>query len=91
PRLPWEVIERAIDQSRGSVETLRSLALTCHQLLPRTRIVLFSRVQFNDRDHVFAFVDFLQENSHLMPFIRSIAVWPSDLAPFPLLYILPNL
>ena len=91
PRLPWEVIERAIDHSRGRSKTLRSVALTCRQLLARTRLVMFVHVRFDNRDHVFAFVEFLQENSHLMLIVHSITVWPSDLAPFPLLHILPNL
>ena len=90
-RLPWEVIERVIDHSRGHPKTLKILALTCRQLLPRTRLFMFSSIRFDSRDHVFAFVDFLQKNPHLMPVVRSIVVWPPDLAPFPLLHILPNL
>ncbi|KAI1783219.1 hypothetical protein LXA43DRAFT_956510 [Ganoderma leucocontextum] len=100
PRLPWEVIERVINHSAGRPKTLQSLALTCRQLRPRSRIVMFARVQFKDRDNVFAFVDFLQDNPHLpmpicahspMPVVRSIIVRPVDFAPFPLLHILPNL
>ncbi len=91
PLLPWEVIERAVDQFHGHPKTLRSLALTCRQLLPRTRVVMFARVRFETREHVFAFVDFLQKNPLLKPVVRSIAVWPPDLAPVPLLRILPSL
>ena len=90
-RLPWEVIERVVDHSYGRPETLKSFTLTCRQLLPGTRRVIFTHVQFNSRDHVFAFVDFLRENPHLIPVVHSITVWPPDLAPVPLLSILPNL
>ena len=91
PRLPWAVIERVIKYSRDHPRTLWSLSLTCHQLLPRTRVVMFARVRFRSREHVFAFVSFLAQNPDLMPFVRSIAIWPTDLAPVPLLRILPNL
>lgn len=52
---------------------------------------MFTRVRFKSRDHLFAFVDFLQDNPHLKPIVRSFIVQPIDLAPFPLLYILSNL
>ena len=91
PRVPWEVIEQVIDRSRDRPKTLQSLVLTCRQLLPHTRLIIFDRVRFNSRAHVFAFVDFLRENPHLMPVVRSIIIWPPDLAPFPLLSILPSL
>ena len=91
PRLPWEVMERAIEYSRGHLKTLWSLALTCRQLLPRARLVMFSHVRFGTRDHVFAFVDYLHQNPHLKPAVRSITVWPPNLAPIPLLRILPSL
>ncbi|KAM5533772.1 hypothetical protein V8D89_012547, partial [Ganoderma adspersum] len=35
--------------------------------------------------------DFLQDNPHLKPFITSVTVRPTDLAPFPLLHILSAL
>ncbi|KAI1781619.1 hypothetical protein LXA43DRAFT_908258 [Ganoderma leucocontextum] len=91
PQLPWEVIERIIDHSGDHPKSLRSFSLTCRQLRPRSRCVLFTRLDFKSRDCVFAFVDFLQDNPHLTPFVRSIVVRPSDFAPFPLLHILPNL
>ena len=91
PRLPWEVIERVIDHSRGRAKTLKNLALTCRQLLPRTRLMMFAYIRFNSRDDVFAFVDLLKTNPHLLPVVCSIKVWPPDLAPFPLLHMLPSL
>ena len=35
--------------------------------------------------------DFLKDHPHLLPLVRTIAVHPEELAPFPLLRILPNL
>ena len=52
---------------------------------------MFARVWFENRDHVFTFVDFLQKNPYLKLAVHSIAVWPPDLAPIPLLHILPSL
>ena len=91
PRLPWEVIERVIDQSSGHSATLRSFSLTCRQLRPRSRCMLFSRVEFKNKDQVFAFVDFLQGNPHIKPFVHSVVVEPTDFPPFPLLHLLSNL
>ncbi|KAI1787452.1 hypothetical protein LXA43DRAFT_896224 [Ganoderma leucocontextum] len=91
PRLPWQVIQRVIDHSGGHANTLRSLSLACHRLRPHSCCVMFARVRFKGRDHVFAFLDFLQDNPHLKPVVRSIVVRPTDLAPSPLLRILPSL
>ncbi len=91
PRLPWEVIERVIYHSQCRPNALRNFALTCRQLRPRSHLLMFAQVRFKNRDHVLAFVDFLHDNPHLKPAVRSIAVGPNDLAPFPLLYILPSL
>lgn len=91
PRLPWEVIERVIDRSGEDPKSLCNLSLTCHQLHPRSRCLLFTRLDFKSRDSVFAFVDFLQDNPHLKRSVRSIVVRPDDFAPWPLLHILPNL
>ncbi|KAI1785777.1 hypothetical protein LXA43DRAFT_104173, partial [Ganoderma leucocontextum] len=90
-QLPWEVIERVIDHSGGHPNTLRSLSLTCSQLRPRSRCLMFSRVDLRSRNAVFEFLDFLQDNPILKSFVRSIVVQPDDLAPFPLLHILSNL
>ena len=91
PRLPWEVIERVIDRSGDDPKSLCSLSLTCRQLHPRSRRLLFTRLDFKSRDRVFAFVDFIQDNPHLKRSVRSIVVRPADFAPWPLLHILPNL
>ena len=92
PRLPWEVIERVIDHSRDHPSSLCSLSLTCCQLVPRSRCVMLEAgVDLKTRDHIFALVDFLQDNPLLKPFINSIIVRLTDFAPFPLLHILPHL
>ena len=91
PRLPWEVIERIINHSGDHPQTLCSLALTCRQLRPRSRCLMVSRAVFKSRDHIFAFVDFLDGNPHLKPLVHSIVVELMDFPPFPLLHILSNL
>ncbi|KAI1781564.1 WD40-repeat-containing domain protein [Ganoderma leucocontextum] len=91
PQIPWEVIERIIDHSGGSSNTLRSFSSTCRQLLPRSRRMLFAHLYLKNRDHAFEFVDYLQENPNLKPVVRSVVFRPDDFAPFPLLHILPSL
>lgn len=91
PQLPWEVIEQTINHCRGHPKMLWSLSITCHQLLPRTCLMMFAHVWFENRDHVFVFVDFLQKNPFLKLAIHLIAIWPPNLAPIPLLRILPSL
>ena len=89
-RLPWEVIERVIDHSARRPKTLRCLTLTCRQLLPRTRLVMFARVRLKNTDQVFDFIDFLYRNPHLSPVVRSVVFSPSSFGPS-LLHMLPNL
>ena len=91
PRLPWEVIERVIDLSCDNSPTLRSFSLTCRQLHPRSRCAMFARVDLSSRDRIFAFLDFLQDNPYLIPFVRSVVAQPLDFAPFPLLRVLSSL
>ena len=91
PRLPWEVIERVIAHARECPETLHHFSLTCHQLCPHSRSMLFARVSLKSRVDVFAFVDFIQDNPQLNSFVHSIVVQPNDFAPFPLLHVLTNL
>ena len=90
PRLPWEVIERAIGFSAGRPNTLCSLALTCRQLRPRSHAVMFSRVQLKSGAHVFTFVAFLQANPELKPLVHTLIVTPAAFGPS-LLYVLPNI
>lgn len=90
PRLSWELIEQVIDLSGRRPNTLCSLSLTCRQLRPRSRLVMFSRVQLESSDHVFAFVAFLLANPELRPFVHTVIVTPAAFGPS-LLYILPNL
>lgn len=91
PRLPWEVIERVVDLFCDDFRTLHSFSLTCRELRPRSRCVMFSRVDLRSRDRIFAFIDFLQDKPYLIPFVRSVIVHPLDFAPFPLLHILSRL
>ena len=90
PRLSWELIEQVIDLSSRRPNTLCSLSLTCRQLRPRSRLVMFSHVQLESSDHVFAFVAFLLANPELRPFVHTVIVTPAAFGPS-LLHILPNL
>ena len=90
PRLPWEVIERVIDLSGSRMQTLCSLALTCSQLRPRSRLVMFGRVQLKSSDRVIAFIAFLLANPQLKSLVHTINVTPAAFGPS-LLYMLPNL
>ncbi|PIL29692.1 hypothetical protein GSI_08130 [Ganoderma sinense ZZ0214-1] len=51
---------------------------------------MFSRVQLESNDHVFAFVAFLQANPELKPLVHTIITTPAAFGPS-LLYVLPNL
>ena len=92
PRVPIEVIERIISHAGDDPGTLHGFSLTCRTLRPRSFCLMLAYgVKFNSRNHVFDFCDFLKDHPHLPPLVHSIAVHPEDLAPFPLLRILPNL
>ncbi|KAM5530353.1 hypothetical protein V8D89_015972, partial [Ganoderma adspersum] len=90
PRLPWEVIERVIDNSVRRPNTLCSISLTCRQLRPRSHLAMFRRIQLESSDHVFAFVAFLLANPQLKPLVCTIIVTPTAFGPS-LLSILPNI
>ena len=89
-RLPWEVIEHVIEYSRGRPNTLCSLSLTCRQLLPRSRCAMISCVQLKCSDRVLSFIEYLQANPTLRPFVHTIVVSLASFAPS-LLYMLTNL
>ena len=92
PLLPWEVIERVISHSSDDFKTLRNFSLTCHDLRPRAFCFLVAYyVYFKGRDRIFDFCDFLRDNPHLKPFIRSVTMEFRDFSPCPLLSIVPNL
>ena len=91
PVLPWEVIERVIDHSAGCTATLCSFALSCHQLHPRSSLLLFSDVRLISRKQLFTFCDILQAQPELQPLVRSVELPPGEFSPFPLLAILHNL
>ena len=91
PLLPWEVIERIINHSGDHPTTLHNFSLTCRSLRPRALCLLVAHVVFKSRLSIFSFCDFIEAKPHLNPLVRSITVNPNDFAPFPCLYILPNL
>ena len=90
PHLPWELIERVVDLSRGRPHTLCSFSLTCRQLCSRSRLLMLARVQLENADRVFAFVAFLLANPELKASVHTIIVTPADFVPS-LLCILPDL
>ena len=91
PVLPWEVIERVVDQSCDDSGTLRNFSLTCRQLRPRSISYIFCHFDLKTRDKVFAICEYLLRKPHLRPLVRSIAVHPSHFLPCPLLRVLHNL
>ena len=91
PALPWEVIERVIDQSSEHVLSLRNFALTCHQLYPRSIFALFYNAKLESRKQIFAFCDVLQAKHELRPIVDTLSIHVEEFAPFPLLSLLPSL
>ena len=91
PVLPWEVIERVIDQSCDDPSTLHNVSLTCRQLRPRSISHMFRHFDLKTRDHVFSLCEYLLRKSHLRQLVRSIAIHPSYFMPCPLLHVLYNL
>ena len=89
--LPWEVIERVIDHSADSTETLYSFALTCRDLRPHSTILLLRCIKPKTRDQLFAICAMLKTNPHLQPCVRSASIPVHEFSPHPLLRILPNL
>ena len=89
--LPWEVIERVIDHSAGHTRTLRSFALTCRDLNPRSAIHLFRHLKFKKRDQIFALCDVLRAKPHLQQCVESVSVHIDEYSPHPLLRMLPHL
>ncbi|TBU22375.1 hypothetical protein BD311DRAFT_152313, partial [Dichomitus squalens] len=91
PALPWEVIERAIDHCSGDKAALCALALTCSQLHPRSRFVLFTNVDIETQEQLKRFYDAVHAQPHLRPLVRSLSFLWDEFSPFPLLSILPGL
>ena len=91
PCLPWEVIERVIKHSGDNLKTLCSFSVSCRQLRPQSRCSMFTRVDLTKgMDRVFEFIDLLQANAELKPFVNSVIFSPTSFGSS-LLYILPNL
>lgn len=91
PALPWEVIEMVIGHSANSVVTLYSLTLTCRNLRPYSTILLFCRVELQNRVQLFDLCMVLQAKPHLQPCVQSVSIPIDEFSPHPLLSILPNL
>ncbi|TBU44376.1 hypothetical protein BD309DRAFT_813266, partial [Dichomitus squalens] len=91
PALPWEVIERVIDLCSNDKTALRGVALTCIQLYPRSRFVLFTNVKLRSANQLMKFYDAVQAQPHLQPVVQSLS-FPWGIVPSPqLLSILPGL
>ena len=90
--LPWEIIERVIENASDDRDLLRSFSLTCRQLRPRSFNLIIAQYVFLDsRDKVSDFCDFLLKRTELKSLIHSIAISPADFPPFPLVKVLPHL
>ena len=89
--LPWEVIERVIDHSAGDTKTLRSFALTCRDLHPRSINTLYRHRKFERRDQIFDLCDMLRAKPHLQACVQSVFIPIDQFSPHPLLRMLPHL
>ncbi|TBU57538.1 hypothetical protein BD310DRAFT_880731 [Dichomitus squalens] len=71
--------------------TLRTIALTCSQLCPRSLFVLYTKVVLRSTKQLVKFYDAVQAQPHLQPVVRSLSFPWNDFSPFPLLSILHGL
>ncbi|TBU54406.1 hypothetical protein BD310DRAFT_828009 [Dichomitus squalens] len=92
PALPWEVIERTIDHCSGDHSTLRTIALTCSQLHPRSVFVPFTDVYLRSEEQITGFYNAVQAQPYFQPVVQFLSFpWPADdISPFPLLSFLPG-
>ena len=78
--LPIEVIEVVIDHvdyypsTYETGITLRNLALTCRQLLPRARLRLFSSISIGSRRQYWTLCDVLERNPSLLPLVGTVTI-----------------
>ena len=91
PALPWEMIESVIDHSAKNTRTLYSFTLTCHDLHPRSTMLLLAHVTIKNRNQGFDLCDVLRAKPHLQPHVRSVTIPAHEFSPHPLLRMLPNL
>ncbi|KAI1787904.1 hypothetical protein LXA43DRAFT_895546, partial [Ganoderma leucocontextum] len=83
--LPWEVVENVVDScacGESDYTTLRQLALTCHALLPRARIVLFRHVRILTHARLAQFLDAIWGNRTLEGLVMKLTITPRDAQPF---------
>lgn len=84
--LPVETVERAVSFLRGGAPSLAACSLTCHSLLPVSRIHLWHEVVFpieldthncNSRStRTEAFIRMLNLNRNIAPYLRWVVVCP---------------
>ncbi|EJF57309.1 hypothetical protein DICSQDRAFT_174070 [Dichomitus squalens LYAD-421 SS1] len=67
--LPVEVIEGIIDRCSDHTKILLAFALTCHDLHPRSILVLFTDVRPRSRKKLFDLCDVLKAKPERQPFI----------------------
>ncbi|EJF60424.1 WD40 repeat-like protein [Dichomitus squalens LYAD-421 SS1] len=93
PALPWEVIERTIDHCSGDHSTLRTIALTCSQLHPRSVFVPLTDVYLRSEEQITGFYNAVRAQPYFQPVVQFLSFpWPADdISPFPLLSFLPGL
>ncbi|TBU33616.1 WD40-repeat-containing domain protein [Dichomitus squalens] len=93
PVLPWEVIEGVVDQACHDFDLLCSFSLACHQLRPRSLLLLINSVHLKSKEQALAFYEFLrtQTGSRLRGHVHSLTISPVDVPHFPPIQSLPNL
>ncbi|OJT04272.1 hypothetical protein TRAPUB_5006 [Trametes pubescens] len=83
--LPVETIEHAISLLRGDIPSLAACSLTCHALLPISRVHLWHEVVLpieldaygSHSARVEAFIRIMNRNRNIAAYIRSVVVCPS--------------
>ena len=88
--LPWEVIERVVEQSWDYRDILHSFSLVCRQLHPLSSALFWAHIDVKSRDHCLKLCERIRGAPHIGLLVRSITVSALHLTPS-LLYVFPKL
>lgn len=84
PPIPLETIEHSIGFLRGDIPSLAACSLTCHALLPISRVQLWHEVVLpvqSDGSHssrTETFIGVLNRNPAIAPYVRSLVLHPRE-------------
>ena len=74
--VPWEIIDSIVDSCSEDYDTLRQLALTCQELLHRSRIILFHHVRIRRRSSLLQFIDTISTKKELAALVVKLTIVP---------------